>query len=940
MNSLAIPLLAVAMMLLAILILLRVRVTRPLRQLASEAQDMLSTEVRELSVGSSHGSNEIGSLVHSFNALVDRLVSNEARYREILDNVSVIAWEADPELNFTYVSTYAERLLGYPIEDWYRQGFWEKHVHPEDRQKAVGYCLASTQQGLDHEFEYRMRTADGRIIWVRDIVSLVYHESELVGLRGILVDISERKQAELQLQNQLNFEEMLANISRDFVISAPGELDKTIDSMLRRAGEFFDVERAYLFQLCNGNTQVSNTHEWCAAGVRPEMDQLQNLPVEMMPWWSNWMKTGKCLFIPDVDLMPPEAEVEQTLLRSQGVKSLLAIPVLSGDRVIGFFGFDSVSDYRCWTDKEISLMYVMGSTLSAALVQHQVQASLRHEAAILNSLLNSIPDIVSFKSVDGEYLGCNSEFARFVGCSKEEVIGKRVDALFDPDTADLFNSHDRLVLEHLEPQRNEHWMTYPSGERVLFDTLKAPMRGSDGEVIGLLGVSRNITERRESEEQIRNLAFFDTLTHLPNRRLLLDRLQHAMHNSARHRNHGCLLFIDLDNFKNLNDTLGHDVGDRLLVSVAQRLNLTIRDIDTVARLGGDEFIILLEGLSSDESRAVTESEHVAEKVLSVLNEPYLLGQNLYHSTPSLGVTLFSGTSLSVDELLKRADMAMYRAKASGRNMIRFFDPSMQAAVEERAALESDLRYALEHEQFELYFQPQVDECGQVIGAEALLRWLHHARGMVSPAQFIPLAEDTGLILPIGHWVLKTACERLRAWEVGPALEQITLAVNISARQFRHAGFVDDIAGVLASTGVNPARLKLEITESMMLDDIEGTIERLSRLKALGVSLSIDDFGTGYSSLSYLKRLPLDQLKIDQSFVRDLTDDPNDAVIVQAIIAMAQRLGLDIIAEGVETEAQRQFLLEHGCSHFQGYLFSRPLPSADFEHFLNINQKLV
>ncbi|WP_409525372.1 EAL domain-containing protein [Nitrincola sp. MINF-07-Sa-05] len=938
MNSLTHPLLAVAVTLLVILILLRVRVTRPLRRLATEAQDMLSTEVRELSVGSHHRASEIGSLVYSFNALVKRLMSNEARYREILENVSVVAWEADPELNFTYVSSHAERLLGYPVEKWYDKHFWESQVHPEDVDRAVRHCLTATAQGLDHEFEYRMLTRDGRIVWVRDIVNLVYQGDEMVGLRGILVDITERKEAELQLQNQLNFEEMLADISREFVIGQPGDLDRTIHNMLRQSGEFFKVDRAYLFQLTPDEAYASNTHEWCSSDIQPQIDQLQKLSTATMPWWLNKIKSGECLFIADVEEMPAEARVEQLLLRSQGVKSLLAVPVLSGDKVTGFFGFDSVCGFRHWTDKEISLMYVMGSTLSAALAQHQVQASLRHEAAILNSLLNSIPDMVSFKSVEGEYLGCNSEFARFVGRSKEEVVGKRAEALFDSDTADLFSSHDKLVLEHSEPQRNEHWMTYPNGERVLFDTLKAPMRGGGGEIIGLLGVSRNITERRESEEQIRNLAFFDTLTHLPNRRLLLDRLQHAMHNSARQGQHGCLLFIDLDNFKTLNDTQGHDVGDRLLVSVAQRLNLTIRDIDTVARLGGDEFIILLEGLSRDEARAVAEAEHVAEKVLTVLNEPYLLGQQMFHSTPSLGVTLFRGTGVGMEELLKRADMAMYRAKASGRNMIRFFDPSMQAVVEERAALETDLRFALEHQQFELHFQPQVNQLGQVIGAEALLRWCHHDRGMVSPAQFIPLAEDTGLILPIGHWVLKSACERLKNWEQQKGMSEITLAVNISARQFRHVGFVDEISQVLHASGADPTRLKLEITESMMLDDIEGTIERLSRLKALGVSLSIDDFGTGYSSLSYLKRLPLDQLKIDQSFVRDLTDDHNDAVIVQAIIAMAQRLGLEIIAEGVETEPQYQFLLEHGCSHFQGYLFSRPLPLSDFEHFILINQR--
>ena len=457
-------------------------------------------------------------------------------------------------------------------------------------------------------------------------------------------------------------------------------------------------------------------------------------------------------------------------------------------------------------------------------------------------------------------------------------------------------------------------------------------RDTDGKALRLIGTNTDITQRKAAEEAIKNLAFYDTLTGLPNRRLLLDRLKQAMAASTRSERHGALLFIDLDNFKTLNDTRGHDIGDLLLQQVAQRLTSCVRECDTVARLGGDEFVVMMEDLSEESQSAATQTETIGEKILATLNQTYQLGDHEYRNTPSIGVTLFTDRLGSIDELLKRADLAMYQAKAGGRNTMRFYDPQMQAAVTSRAALESGLREAMQKEQFRLYYQAQMNGNGQLTGSEVLLRWQHPERGMVSPADFIPLAEETRLILPLGHWVLQTACTQLALWGARPELAHLTVAVNVSAHQFHQAGFVDQVVTVLKDTGANPQRLKLELTESLLVSNVDEVIEKMFALRAEGVGFSLDDFGTGYSSLSYLKRLPLDQLKIDQSFVRDVLVDPSDASIAKTIIALAQNLGLGVIAEGVETEAQRCFLATSGCHAYQGFFFSRPLPLVDFEEF--------
>jgi diguanylate cyclase (GGDEF)-like protein len=469
---------------------------------------------------------------------------------------------------------------------------------------------------------------------------------------------------------------------------------------------------------------------------------------------------------------------------------------------------------------------------------------------------------------------------------------------------------------------------------------KARLLGGDGASSGIIGVILDITERKRAEEQIHQLAFFDVLTHLPNRRLLLDRLQHAFAASARTRQYGAIMFLDLDHFKTLNDTKGHEIGDLLLIEVAARLTSCVRDGDTVARLGGDEFVIVLEALGAGLDQAANRAERVAEKIRDALGQPYQLKERAHHTTPSIGIAMFKGHEDSVDDLLKYADVAMYQAKTAGRNAIRFYDPETQSAIEERADLETELRLALEERQFLLYYQVQVDGRHRPLGAEVLLRWEHPQRGLVPPMQFIPLAEETGLIVPIGLWVLQTACAQLKAWQGSALTRDLTLAVNVSAKQFRQPDFVARVRRALQESGAKPSHLKLELTESMVLENVEDTIEKMRELKLLGVSFSMDDFGTGYSSLQYLKQLPLDQIKIDRSFVRDIATDTNDAAIVQTIIAMSDALGLNVIAEGVETQAQHEFLDEHGCHAFQGYLFGKPLPLAQFETSLADGEMLA
>jgi diguanylate cyclase (GGDEF)-like protein/PAS domain S-box-containing protein len=520
----------------------------------------------------------------------------------------------------------------------------------------------------------------------------------------------------------------------------------------------------------------------------------------------------------------------------------------------------------------------------------------------------------------------NKAFSEMTGFSAEEAVGQTPALLKSGRHAPAFYRQMHEELRRTGSWQGEIWNRRKNGETYPEWLTITAVRSAEGETTHYVATFSDITQRKVAEDEIRLLAFYDPLTGLPNRRLLIDRLLQALVAGSRSKRHGAILFIDLDNFKRLNDTLGHDIGDLLLQQVGGRLTDSVREGDTVARIGGDEFVIMLEDLSADRQEAGSQAEGVANKVLSAFAKPYLLSGHEHHSTPSIGITLFLGYGETVDELLKRADVAMYQAKAAGRNAVRFFDPEMQAAIEVRAQLEHDMRLGLQQGQFLLHYQAQVDAGGRVVGAEALARWQHPRRELIGPLDFIPLAEETGLILPLGKWVLETACRQLVAWGRDPATAHVTLAVNVSAKQFRCVDFVEQVVAVLAASGANPHRLKLELTESLLLSDIDDTAAKMATLKLHGVGFSLDDFGTGYSSLAYLKRLPLDQIKIDKSFVSDVLTDANDASIARTILALGQSLGLAVIAEGVETREQRDFLSQAGCKAFQGNLFGLPGPA--------------
>ncbi len=564
-----------------------------------------------------------------------------------------------------------------------------------------------------------------------------------------------------------------------------------------------------------------------------------------------------------------------------------------------------------------------GAVLTYADVteRHHSATALRQAATFFDNSAEGM----AITHTDGTIITVNRAFTTITGYEAGEVVGTDLHALESPRHGPHPRTEPEQTLLRRGRWQGEVWNQRKNGEAYPVWLSIVAVRDPQERVTHYVATFSDITQKKQNEERIQQLAFTDPLTRLPNRRLLFDRLEHALVVSGRNRRLGALYFIDIDNFKSLNDTRGHYIGDLLLQQVARRLTDCTGDGDTVGRLGGDEFVVLVEGLEPNPLQAMAQAEAMGSTMLRELGEPYALQGSVHHHSASMGVALFGQAPTSVDELLKHADMAMYRAKASGRNTLCFYDPEMQSALDTRAAMEAAIREALERREFELHYQPQVDHLGTVIGFEALVRWRKGDGSLVAPGAFIPLAEDTGLILPLGRWVLEEACRQLVAWAGQPAYAQLDIAVNVSARQFHQADFADQVLDVLEATGAAPERLKLELTESLLIDDIETVIAKMQTLQASGVGFSLDDFGTGYSSLAYLKRLPLDQLKIDQGFVRDVLVDANDAAIARMVVALADSLGLQVIAEGVETAEQRDFLLQHGCHAYQGYLFSKALP---------------
>ena len=562
--------------------------------------------------------------------------------------------------------------------------------------------------------------------------------------------------------------------------------------------------------------------------------------------------------------------------------------------------------------------------------RHHTALALAEKQAELHGLFEALPDMVFYRDPQGLYRACNRAFETFYGLSRNQLVGRSYGDLYDAETAERSRREDLAAMRTGQAYRAEETLrgVHRSG---VYDVIKMPVQDAEGRISGVIGIARDVTDRKRAEHEIERMAFYDTLTALPNRRLLVNRLQSVLGEAGAQVQYGAVFFLDIDHFKNLNDTLGHAVGDQLLQQVASRLLERAAPGRSTARFGGDEFVVICENLGANIIQAVTQAERIAADLLDQLHTPFAVGDRQHHASGSIGVAMFGGQQLlAADELLKRADLAVHQAKAAGRNTVRFFDPEMQARLKARSLMETELRAGLAREELRLHYQPVVAADGRILGAEALVRWMHPVRGMVPPLDFIDLAEETGLILPLGEWVLRTACRQLVLWSRREATRHLSIAVNVSARQFRHPDFIAQVEAMLDATGANASRLTFELTESLLFHDVEDILGKMGRLRLRGICFSLDDFGTGYSSLGYLKRLPLDQLKIDQSFVREVLTDPSDAAIVRTTLTLALSLGLDVIAEGVETQGQLDFLRLHGCRSFQGYFFGRPLPIAEME----------
>lgn len=553
----------------------------------------------------------------------------------------------------------------------------------------------------------------------------------------------------------------------------------------------------------------------------------------------------------------------------------------------------------------------------------------RHQLRLASFIYEYSGESILLTDKDNKIISVNPAFTETTGYSLKEIVGQSPNILnakkqtheFYEDMWKNLNTHNSWQGEIWNRRKNSE--IYPEWLKIKV------IRDSNKKVTNYIASFTDISENKKAEEAINHLAFYDSLTGLPNRRLMLNRLRDSFESSARKQQKGAVLFIDLDNLKSVNEARGHEVGDLLLIEMSNRIQQCLGHGDTIARIGGDVYAVILNGLSVDKEIATLQAENTAISIQNAIHQPFNLKDELYLCQACIGISIFMDHEISIDELLKQVDAAMYQAKKKGRGQIHFYDAAMQSLSEERFRLEASLRIAIP-DQLALYYQSQVDIQGNIVGAETLIRWNHPEKGLITPADFIPMAEESGLILPIGEWVFETACLQLRAWESNPKTCNLMLAVNVSAKQFHQPTFVENLLDILKKYAVNPARLKLELTESILINDLEGIIQKMIQLKATGIKFSLDDFGTGFSSLSYLKRMPLDQLKIDQSFVSNIDINLNDAVIVKTIIALGQSLGLSVIAEGVETFSQRDKLISLGCNAFQGYLFSRPLNIESFE----------
>lgn len=786
-------------------------------------------------------------------------------------------WETDLISNKQIWSKNCIKILGFSSLN---EPSWEELlaiVHPQDRQQVMD---VTREHNTKYEVEYRIISGTDDIRWIR-LVGQVERDANGKPqiMHGIMQDISNHKYAEIKLlesESRLQEAQNHAGIA-SWELTRGSETTIWSKQICQLMGlqEDFQPSPDKPYQLIN------------ASDCQAVIDSLQHS-----------FDTGD------------EHQLEYRIRRHDN----------GAERWIECRG------------KAVLDSHGIPEKLTGFIQDITERKQAEHQLRIAATAFESQEGIMITDS-NNVILQVNKAFTIITGYNAEEAIGNKPSMLSS-------EHHDALFYDDMWKEINltgywegEIWNKRNNGEVYPEERTVTAVRDSNDIVANYVVTLTDITLSKQAEQKIEYLAYYDSLTHLPNRQLMLDRIRHAIVSNTRSDNEAAILFLDLDHFKTLNDTLGHDMGDILLQQVAGRLTECVREGDTVSRFGGDEFVVLLEDLSVHPIEAAAQVKNIANKILSSINRPYQLASHHYMSSASIGVTLFSNHQSEVSELIKQADIAMYQAKKDGRNALLFFDPKMQSSITEQAKLESELNQAIEQQQFQLQYQIQMNSSHRPLGAEALILWIHPKRGVVSPLDFISLAEQNGTILAIGQWVLNKACAQLKVWQQDALTCNLTLSVNVSAKQFNQPNFISQVVMTVRHHDINPARLKLELTESMLLKDIEDTIAKMKSLADIGIQFSLDDFGTGYSSLQYLKQLPLHQLKIDKSFVDDLVTDNNDQAIVRTIIAMAHGLGLSVIAEGVETKEQQQQLLTSGCTLYQGYLFGKPASIAEFNKLL-------
>lgn len=925
-------------------------------------------------------------------ALEQELRSSEYHYRSLVESLSAIAWEASiADFTYSYVSPHAEELLGYPRAHWLIPGFWRNIIHPADLTRTEAYCHRETRAKRDHSVDYRVITADGRCLWVRDIVSLIEHGHEPV-LRGLMIDISEAKRTEEALQlSEQKFASVFQQCPDILVIA------RFSDGCLLEVNKAFEDQIGLSAAQVLGKT-ATELNIWGIDDAGPDLlhrvqtTSIRNL--EMSFRRSNGqaftglisaepfqldMVEAIVVVVRDITQLKETQQQLQTseekfakafhaspdgLLLSRQRDGLL-IEVNEGfSRITGFTAATSVDqtalELGIWVDLNerkhlLELMRRDGFvrdfichirradglirlcelssrplpigdedcmlTIARDITERQLMQEKLQQAA---TVFESTAEGVLITDTRQNIIAVNRAFSEITGYSEAEALGQTPRLL----ASGLHDSAFYAAMWH-QLTSHGHWQGEISNRRKSSElypswlTISA-VRNRENVVTHFVAVFADISSLKLAQARLDYQAHHDPLTGLPNRTLFENRLQAALNGHQQTGKQGAVLFLDLDRFKHINDSLGHPVGDLLLKGIALRLKEQLRDIDTVARLGGDEFIILLPGLQHE-----GDAEHLANKLLACFTPPFQAGEHEFFISASIGTSLYPQDGTDVATLVKNADAAMYRSKAKGRNRVECYTRDLTVQAKERVALEHELRRAIERDECSLYYQPKLClKTHALIGAEALIRWHHPTFGDVPPEHFIPLAEENGMILQIGDWVLEQACRQLHAWQ-GTFVDFGPLSVNLAGAQLRHPNLLPRIEQLLHDYRLEPGCLQLEITENFIMSQAEEALDVLHELKRLGVQLAIDDFGTGYSSLSYLKRLPLDFLKIDQSFVRGLPDDPHDVAIVRAIIALGHSMQFTIIAEGVENPAQQAFLADEGCEQMQGYIVSLPLPPELF-----------